>query len=241
MAVPTEEPEVLKAVVVSHAHLGFYFDWLVIDLTPLKWLARRVRIPAILLLIAAGLVAEEEIERFLAAAARLKGIDPHEAASAAGPRAPLRNGAQAVAYPSIVAGGPNACVLHYRDNNRQLQDGELLLIDAGCEYQGYASDITRTFPVNGRFTKEQRALHDLVSAAQSAALAQRVRESLAFQQVPVSLGWAVSGRESTVDQLWQKADAAMYEDKRSRRPSWEAMRREASLASAEPVARNPRR
>ena len=58
----------------------------------------------------------------------------------------LRHGAQAVAYPSIVAGGPNACVLHYRDNNRQLQDGELLLIDAGCEFQGYASDITRTFP-----------------------------------------------------------------------------------------------
>ena len=65
----------------------------------------------------------------------------------------LRDGAQAVAYPSIVAGGPNACVLHYRDNNRQLQDGELLLIDAGCEYQSYASDITRTFPVNGRFTR----------------------------------------------------------------------------------------
>ena len=61
----------------------------------------------------------------------------------------LRHGAQAVAYPSIVASGPNACVLHYRDNNRQMADGELLLIDAGCEYQGYASDITRTFPVNG--------------------------------------------------------------------------------------------
>ena len=65
----------------------------------------------------------------------------------------LRHGAQAVAYPSIVAGGPNACVLHYRDNNRQLQDGDLLLIDAGCEFQGYASDITRTFPVSGRFSR----------------------------------------------------------------------------------------
>lgn len=82
----------------------------------------------------------------------------------------LRFGAQAPAYPSIVAGGPNACVLHYRDNNRQLQDGELLLIDAGCEYQGYASDITRTFPVNGRFTGPQKAVYELVLAAQQACL-----------------------------------------------------------------------
>ena len=82
----------------------------------------------------------------------------------------LRHGAQAVAYPSIVAGGPNACVLHYRDNNRQLQDGELLLIDAGCEYQGYASDITRTFPVNGRFSGPQKDVYELVLAAQAACI-----------------------------------------------------------------------
>jgi Xaa-Pro aminopeptidase len=82
----------------------------------------------------------------------------------------LRSGAQAVAYSSIVAGGPNACVLHYRDNNRQLQDGELLLIDAGCEYQGYASDITRTFPVNGRFSGPRKAIYELVLAAQRACL-----------------------------------------------------------------------
>ena len=82
----------------------------------------------------------------------------------------LRHGAQAVAYPSIVAGGPNACVLHYRDNNRQLQDGELLLIDAGCEYHGYASDITRTFPVSGRFTGPQKDIYELVLAAQQACL-----------------------------------------------------------------------
>ena len=61
-------------------------------------------------------------------------------------------------------------MLHYRDNNRQLQDGELLLIDAGCEYQGYASDITRTFPVNGRFTGPQKAVYELVLAAQQACL-----------------------------------------------------------------------
>ena len=83
----------------------------------------------------------------------------------------LHGGAQAVAYGSIVASGPNACVLHYRENNRQLVDGDLLLIDAGCEYQGYASDITRTFPVNGKFTPAQKAIYELVLEAQLACLA----------------------------------------------------------------------
>jgi Xaa-Pro aminopeptidase len=83
----------------------------------------------------------------------------------------LRHGAQAVAYPSIVAGGPNACVLHYRDNNRQLQENELLLIDAGCEFHGYASDITRTFPAGGRFTGPQKDIYELVLASQLACLA----------------------------------------------------------------------
>jgi Xaa-Pro aminopeptidase len=82
----------------------------------------------------------------------------------------LREGAQAVAYNSIVASGPNACVLHYRDNNRQMNDGELLLIDAGCEFQGYASDITRTFPVGGKFSGPQRAVYELVLAAQLACI-----------------------------------------------------------------------
>ncbi len=82
----------------------------------------------------------------------------------------LRHGAQSVAYSSIVASGPNACVLHYRDNNRQMADGELLLIDAGCEYRGYASDITRTFPVGGKFSGPQRDIYELVLAAQLACL-----------------------------------------------------------------------
>ena len=82
----------------------------------------------------------------------------------------LKNGAQSVAYSSIVASGPNACVLHYRDNNRQMQSGDLLLIDAGCEYQGYAADITRTFPVNGAFTGPQKAIYELVLAAQLACI-----------------------------------------------------------------------
>ena len=76
------------------------------------------------------------------------------------------------AYSSIVGAGANACVLHYRANNAKSRDGELVLLDAGAEFRNYASDITRSFPVNGRFSREQRALHDLVCAAQAAALAQ---------------------------------------------------------------------
>jgi len=82
-------------------------------------------------------------------------------------------------YEPIVGGGANGCVLHYRANNAPLKDGDLLLIDAGAEYQCYASDITRTFPVNGRFSAEQRALYDIVLAAQRAAIA-AVRPGRAF-------------------------------------------------------------
>lgn len=74
------------------------------------------------------------------------------------------------AYPSIVGGGGNACILHYIDNAQTLNDGDLLLIDAGCEYGLYASDVSRTFPVNGRFSRDQAALYELVLAAQEAAL-----------------------------------------------------------------------
>ncbi|WP_297325714.1 Xaa-Pro aminopeptidase [Nitrosomonas sp.] len=83
-----------------------------------------------------------------------------------------RHGAQAPAYTSIVAGGANACVLHYVQNNAELKSGDLLLIDAGCELDGYASDITRTFPVNGKFTAAQKDVYQLVLAAQLAAIAQ---------------------------------------------------------------------
>jgi Xaa-Pro aminopeptidase len=82
-----------------------------------------------------------------------------------------RHGAQAPAYPAIVAGGANACTLHYVANDAPLKDGDLLLIDAGCELDGYAADITRTFPVNGRFTPAQKDVYQMVLAAQAAALA----------------------------------------------------------------------
>lgn len=81
-----------------------------------------------------------------------------------------RHGAQAPAYTSIVAGGANACILHYIDNSAQLNAGDLLLIDAGCELDGYAADITRTFPVNGRYTPAQKDIYELVLAAQQAAI-----------------------------------------------------------------------
>ena len=81
------------------------------------------------------------------------------------------SGAQSVAYNSIVAGGTNSCILHYRAGSTELLSGELCLIDAGCELDGYASDITRTFPVNGKFTGPQRALYNITLAAQEAAVA----------------------------------------------------------------------
>jgi Xaa-Pro aminopeptidase len=82
-----------------------------------------------------------------------------------------RHGAD-IAYHPIVGGGANSCVLHYADNNQPLRDGDLLLVDAGCEHQYYASDVTRTFPVSGRYSKEQRAVYGVVLAAQRAACAQ---------------------------------------------------------------------
>ncbi len=81
-----------------------------------------------------------------------------------------RQGSRSPAYSSIVGGGANACILHYRENNAVLNDGDLVLIDAGCELDHYASDITRTFPVNGKFSKEQRIIYDIVLEAQHEAI-----------------------------------------------------------------------
>ncbi len=83
-----------------------------------------------------------------------------------------RRGGMGPAYPSIVASGANSCVLHYIENNRQMQDNELLLIDAGCVYEYYNADITRTFPVGNRFTSEQKILYEIVLKAQLEAIAQ---------------------------------------------------------------------
>ncbi|OGS98239.1 MAG: Xaa-Pro aminopeptidase, partial [Gallionellales bacterium RBG_16_56_9] len=82
-----------------------------------------------------------------------------------------RHGARHAAYTPIVAGGANACVLHYVENSAKLRDGDLLLVDAGCEVDGYAADITRSYPVNGRFSAAQKDVYEIVLAAQAAAIA----------------------------------------------------------------------
>ncbi|PID41694.1 MAG: Xaa-Pro aminopeptidase [Proteobacteria bacterium] len=82
----------------------------------------------------------------------------------------LESGCRSTAYPSIVGAGKNGCILHYIDNDSKIADGELVLIDAGCELDYYAADITRTFPANGRFTDEQKAVYEIVLRAQKAAI-----------------------------------------------------------------------
>lgn len=93
-----------------------------------------------------------------------------------------RQGSHALAYPNIVASGANSCILHYTENRAQLKSGDLVLIDAGCEYQNYASDITRTFPVNGRFNPEQKAIYHIVLKAQQAIIA-LIKPGIAWNQL----------------------------------------------------------
>jgi Xaa-Pro aminopeptidase len=85
-----------------------------------------------------------------------------------------KGGSPFPAYPAIVGGGANGCILHYNENDAELQSGDLLLIDAGAEIDGYAADITRSFPVNGKFSAEQRAVYEIVLAAQQAAIASAI-------------------------------------------------------------------
>lgn len=92
------------------------------------------------------------------------------------------HGSERPAYGSIVGSGANATILHYRQNNRKMEDGELLLIDAGCEYDYFASDVTRTFPVGGKFTKEQQAIYELVLDAQEAGI-DKTRTGSSLEQI----------------------------------------------------------
>jgi Xaa-Pro aminopeptidase len=129
------------------------------------------------------LIKDEEDVRFLRRAAEMSAQGHIRAMQAAAPgkwefevQAALdnycaANGARRMAYPSIAGSGPNSCILHYHESSRQMKDGEVLLNDSGAEYGLYATDITRTYPVNGRFSPEQRALYDVVLGAQKAAMA----------------------------------------------------------------------
>jgi Xaa-Pro aminopeptidase len=105
----------------------------------------------------------------------------------------IRNRARDPAYPCIVAAGANACVLHYARNDGPLRDGELVLVDAGCEYQHYAADLTRTYPINGRFSSRQRALYEVVLEAQRRAIA-LVRPGTPFNRLhEVASGVLIEG------------------------------------------------
>lgn len=103
----------------------------------------------------------------------------------------LRNGAEGPAYASIVGSGPNATTLHYRDANRFMAAGELLLLDVGASYDGYAADITRTIPVNGRFSPEQRAIYEVVLDAHKAA-ASRIRQGATWRELTDATNGAIA-------------------------------------------------
>ena len=114
---------------------------------------------------AANLASEAHMNAMKAA---IPGLYEHNIAS--GFDSHFRNCNSEHSYPPIVASGENACILHYTENNQELKEGDLLLIDAGCEINGYASDITRTFPVNGKFSEAQKEIYDVVLNAQKSAI-----------------------------------------------------------------------
>jgi Xaa-Pro aminopeptidase len=104
-----------------------------------------------------------------------------------------QNGSERPAYAPIVGSGPNATVLHYRQNDRRIEAGDLLLVDAGCEFGYYASDVTRTFPVSGKFSRAQEAIYSIVLDAQLAAIA-ATRPGVAIEQIHEhALGVIVDG------------------------------------------------
>jgi Xaa-Pro aminopeptidase len=122
-----------------------------------------------------------------------------------------RAGSERHAYAPIVGSGPNATVLHYVKNDRRMQAGELLLIDAGCEYDYYASDVTRTFPVSGTFTSEQRAVYELVLAAELAAI-QAVRPTATLEDVHAVAVRVISEGLVTLGVLAEPVDKIVAEE-----------------------------
>ncbi|MGB5813218.1 MAG: Xaa-Pro aminopeptidase [Polyangiales bacterium] len=123
-----------------------------------------------------------------------------------------KHGSERPAYDSIVGSGPNATILHYRAGNRIMADGELLLIDAGCELDYYASDVTRTFPVNGRFTREQRAIYELVLASQKEAIA-AVKPGTTLDEIHAGVVRTITGGLVSLGLLEGDLDALIEEKK----------------------------
>lgn len=138
---------------------------------------RLIKSPAEIVMIRRAVDASIEGHRRAMGAAR-EGITEYEL-EAEMEYAFLTNGAEGPAYTSIVGSGPNSCILHYNTNRRRTEPGDLVLMDCGAEYRGYAADITRTFPVSGRFTPEQRRIYELVLLAQKEAI-KKCREGLEF-------------------------------------------------------------
>ena len=122
------------------------------------------------------------------------------------------NGGDGPAYPSIVASGPNSCTLHYIDNSRRLEEGDLLLIDAAAAYRFYSADITRTFPVNGKFTVEQKAIYEIVLAAQEQAI-KTLRPGKTYKQAYEAAVHIITEGLKDVGLLKGKVDDLIAEEK----------------------------
>jgi Xaa-Pro aminopeptidase len=160
------------------------------------------------------------------------------------------NGADYPAYTSIVGGGNNANILHYIENKAELQDGDLVLIDAACEYHGYASDITRTFPVNGKFTPAQREVYEVVLASQKAAIAMAkpgvrlidvhetasniLRKGLVRLGILPKTHLTAAGEKRVLD-AWKKKNEAAQKSAKSSTKSAGA-KRSSAKANAEPLS-----
>ena len=145
-----------------------FFGFSVKDATPVLTELRQVKTPYEQgVLRKSALISSEAHKAGMRAAAPLKFEYEVEAAIE---EVYLRNGAMSWGYPSIVGSGPNATILHYGKSSRQMQDGDVLLVDAAANYQGLTVDITRTYPINGRFTQPQRELYEIVFAAQEAGI-----------------------------------------------------------------------
>ena len=146
-----------------------FFGFAVLDATPLLWELRQVKTPYEQGIMRKSVAISSEAHK-----AGMREAAPGKfeyEVEAAIEHVYLRSGAMSWGYPSIVGSGPNATILHYNKSNRRMEQGDLLLVDAAANYEGYTGDITRTYPVDGRFTPPQREIYEIVLAAQEAGIA----------------------------------------------------------------------